>query len=89
MSGLLPAVPGYIQGVVGVRTNERGHSVITFQCQECGTCEDAAPWVTTRMLFCPVHDPLRGRDRLCPSCRTASLLAQGVTTARAAEIVRT
>lgn len=85
---LLPDLDGYCQGVVGIKQDERGHSVVTFQCQGCGATDDACPWVTTRMLFCVVHDKERGRDRLCPACRTTSLLGQGLSAQRVAEIVR-
>lgn len=85
---LLPTLPGYCQGVVDISEDEQGRKTVTFQCAECGALDPASPWTTTRLLFCVIHDRERGRDRLCPDCRTASLLGQGLSTQQVNEIVR-
>ena len=67
---LLPALPGMIQGIVGVRklpdgAPTWGRNEYTLQCQDCLSVESVDYLVLMRYQFPPCQSP---RRRLCPDC---------------------
>lgn len=64
---LLPALPGMIQGVVGMRegAGKRGRNEYQLQCQDCLNVETVDYLVLMRYQFPPCQTP---RRRLCPDC---------------------
>lgn len=87
MPELLPTLPGKVQGIVSARFNEKGRKVYTLQCQECGETEEPEMLILMDFHFCPRHDKERGHDRLCPPCRTTSLVSQGYDLRQAHRII--
>ena len=64
---LLPALPGMVQGVVGMRegAGKRGRNEYDLQCQDCLSVETVDYLVLMRYQFPRCQAP---RRRLCPDC---------------------